>query len=604
MAPSSAAVPAQRVGVGIDTSRYGHYAVFLRDDLQPAAAELSFAESAAGYAQLRHRLEHIAQRHGHVHFAIRLDAAGQYADNLLHFVHQLAAVRAEANRLANSDATPLANVTCSISTGDPQRNKNYRAAVFGSHKSDPVEARAAARYAVSEQPAPVQIMPLQRRILRQVAGRLQAVVRQLTRLVNQFHHLLALTFPELALLVKDMATGWVLELVHRYPTAKRLAHAAASDLENIPYLPHQHIDALLQHARSSIASVAEPAVEELVRDQVRQLRDASARQKRLENLLVSSYQHLPQANHLDSIPGIGSVTAAVLTAFMLDRDRFETPGKLVAYFGVLPIEASSGVDRDGKPRGPKRYVMSRRGNDLVRRYLWMAALSAIRCNPAARALYARVVAKHPDHKAIAVGHVMRKLLHLVFAIWKTNKPFDAAHYPWHTPAHVEGQQERAEERELADVDTASDIALSPKNQAAGLKPGAPARKEVTAAGSITSIPPVPALDEHRAVDFAHLKRQLSMAQVVDHLGLRLRGNGPQRRGPCPIHRGDGRGRTFSVNMDQNVFHCFDAACAKKGDVIDLWASVKDMSLREAALDLVRTFNLEPTPTRGTEKRHG
>jgi hypothetical protein len=39
--------------------------------------------------------------------------------------------------------------------------------------------------------------------------------------------------------------------------------------------------------------------------------------------------------------------AAILTAFMLDIDRFDTPGKLVAYFGVLSIEVASGVDRDG-----------------------------------------------------------------------------------------------------------------------------------------------------------------------------------------------------------------------------------------------------------------
>jgi len=137
---------------------------------------------------------------------------------------------------------------------------------------------------------------------------------------------------------------------------------------------------------------------------------------------------------LDTIPGIGAVSAAVLTAFILDIDRFDTPGKLVAYFGTLPIEVRSGVDRDGQARGPKRYVMSRRGNDLVRRYLWMAALSALRFNPAVRALYARVVAKHPGHKAVAVGHAMRKLLHLVFAVWKTSKPFDPEHYPWPTPA--------------------------------------------------------------------------------------------------------------------------------------------------------------------------
>jgi DNA primase len=79
------------------------------------------------------------------------------------------------------------------------------------------------------------------------------------------------------------------------------------------------------------------------------------------------------------------------------------------------------------------------------------------------------------------------------------------------------------------------------------------------------------------------------------LATRLSGTGPQRRGPCPIHRGDARGRSFSVHLDDNVFACFDPACAAKGDVIDLWAAVNCMSLRQAALDLVQTFGLEPAP---------
>src|SRR3954464_9186934 len=88
--PAPAPQSPHRVGVGIDTSRYGHYAAFLRDDLQPAAAELSFAESADGYAQLRSRLEQLAQRHPTACFSIRLDVAGQYADNLLAFLGRLA----------------------------------------------------------------------------------------------------------------------------------------------------------------------------------------------------------------------------------------------------------------------------------------------------------------------------------------------------------------------------------------------------------------------------------------------------------------------------------------------------------------------------------
>jgi transposase len=596
--PSADDAPPVRIGVGIDTSRYGHYAAFLGDDLQPAADELSFAESADGYAQLRQRLERIAQRHPAVTFVLRLVAAGQYADNLLHFLHGLADRRA--------DAAPLAGATVTVSCGDPQRNKNYRAALFGGQKSDPVEARAAARFALSERPTPTPPLPAEVRTLRQVAGRLQATVRQRTRLINQLHHLLALTFPELALLVQDLAAGWVLELVHRYPTAPLLAAATPDDLGQIPYLPDERRDALLEHARSSIASLDGPAVAELVRDQVRQLRDARARQKRLENLLTQAYHRLPGPNHLDTIPGIGEVTAAVLTAFILDIGRFDTPDKLVAYFGVLPIEMASGVDRDGQPRGPRRYVMSRRGNDLVRRYLWMAALSAIRCNPAVRALYRRVAAKHPGRKAVAVGHAMRKLLHLAFALWRTGRAFDPGHYPWEGAGPTAGTGRDSHMSVEPHAAPLSDSDLSAKEQAAGHKPAlGPAEQVVTAAWAPT-VPHEPAAGEAAFLDFAHLKRQLSLAQVLDHLGLaaRLRGSGPQRRGACPIHRGDGRGRTFSVNLDDNVFHCFDKTCGQKGDVIDLWAALHGLSPRAAALDLVQTFHLEPAPRAGTAKRNG
>src|ERR1700756_2923887 len=144
--PKRTGSPSSRIGVGIDTSRYGHYAAFLSDDLEPAAAELSFAESADGYSKLRQRLEMLAVRHPAASFTIRVDVAGPYADNLLHFLHHLPDP-------SPPHASPLDGRTFSISCGDPQRNKNYRVALFGARKSDPIEARAAARLAVSERPA-------------------------------------------------------------------------------------------------------------------------------------------------------------------------------------------------------------------------------------------------------------------------------------------------------------------------------------------------------------------------------------------------------------------------------------------------------------------
>src|SRR5437899_1088208 len=115
--------------------------------------------------------------------------------------------------------------------------------------------------------------------------------------------------------------------------------------------------------------------------------------------------------------------------------------------------------------------MSRRGNDLVRRYLWMAALSAVQCNPAVRALYRRVVSKHPKRKAIAIGHAMRKLLHLAFAVWKSDTPFDPGHHPWEKP----------EEDPVAAASAAESATAASEEQAAGHKPELQPAEEVVRA---------------------------------------------------------------------------------------------------------------------------
>jgi hypothetical protein len=102
---------------------------------------------------------------------------------------------------------------------------------------------------------------------------------------------------------------------------------------------------------------------------------------------------------------------------------------------------------------------------------------------------------------------MRKLVHLVFAIWKTGRPFDPHHYPWQTPAHVP-----ASDNALSPTASTSDNALSAEQQAAGLMPDrSPARSEVTAACTGSAA----AGDAY--IDFAHLKSQLPLARVLDQL---------------------------------------------------------------------------------------
>ena len=164
--------PVTTIGVGIDTSRYGHYVSFLRDDLQPATEPLTMTETREGYDKLLSTLRELSRRYANVEFQIRLDEAGQYAANLKTFLYAL----------------PFEKT---VSIGDCVRNKNYRVAHFPKRKSDSVDSLSVARYAVREQPQAAEKIPLQLGALRDVASRLEAQAREVTRHVNQLHNVLA-----------------------------------------------------------------------------------------------------------------------------------------------------------------------------------------------------------------------------------------------------------------------------------------------------------------------------------------------------------------------------------------------------------------------------
>ena len=106
-----------------------------------------------------------------------------------------------------------------------------------------------------------------------------------------------------------------------------------------------------------------------------------------------------------------------------------------------------------------------------------------------------------------------------------------------------------------------------------------------------------AAERSESIDFAALRRQVTIEQVLRHLGHldSLRGPGSQRRGPCPVHgygSSHAGSRSFSVNLQKNVFRCFSPECHAHGNALDLWAAVHHLPLGEAARHLAQTFGLD------------
>jgi len=88
------------------------------------------------------------------------------------------------------------------------------------------------------------------------------------------------------------------------------------------------------------------------------------------------------------------------------------------------------------------------------------------------------------------------------------------------------------------------------------------------------------------VDFADLKQRVGIEQVLDMLGIRLQGSGPQLRGPCPIHQGS-KDREFVVTPAKGLWYCF-GGCGG-GDIIKLVAKVKKIGQKEAAELIAKHF---------------
>lgn len=116
---------------------------------------------------------------------------------------------------------------------------------------------------------------------------------------------------------------------------------------------------------------------------------------------------------LKAIPGVGSLTRATLVALLPELGTL-TRRQIAALVGVAPFNRDS-----GKHQGD-RVIWG--GRAQVRRTLYMAAVSAMRCNPVIRAFYKHLRSQGKPAK-VALTACMRKLLVIMNAMLKHHSPW-------------------------------------------------------------------------------------------------------------------------------------------------------------------------------------
>lgn len=119
---------------------------------------------------------------------------------------------------------------------------------------------------------------------------------------------------------------------------------------------------------------------------------------------------------LITIPGISDATISIVLA-ELDFKKFESVREVVAFIGLAPKDKISGTSVKGKPR------LCKTGNARLRKCFYMPAMVAMRFNPIVSTFQRRLKESGKNGKVIVCA-AMRKLVHIIYGVLKTGKPFN------------------------------------------------------------------------------------------------------------------------------------------------------------------------------------
>jgi transposase len=145
--------------------------------------------------------------------------------------------------------------------------------------------------------------------------------------------------------------------------------------------------------------------------------DISRVESKIEEVINNDEELKRLFKVVESVPGIGRVTALQMVITTNEFKNIKDPRKYACYSGVAPFEHSSGTSIRGKTR------TSKKANQHVKSMLHMCSLVAVKHNEELKQYYERKVSMGKNKMSV-LNAVKNKLIHRVFACVNQNKLYE------------------------------------------------------------------------------------------------------------------------------------------------------------------------------------
>ena len=176
------------------------------------------------------------------------------------------------------------------------------------------------------------------------------------------------------------------------------------------------LEAVIHDSESDVPALLRPVLAETCLE----IRALAERVESIGRQLEVLGRHMPVVGRLNSIPGIGDLTATALVAFVGDVHRFRSGRHFASYLGLVPREFSSG---EMQHRGR----ITKRGDTYLRMLLIHGARSVLvsasrRQKRDGLRDWAMALARRRGHNTATVA-LANHLARIAWRVWREDRDF-------------------------------------------------------------------------------------------------------------------------------------------------------------------------------------
>ena len=382
--------------VGIDVAKDKHDCFIQTAEGKVLYKAFSFANNYEGFEELYAK---ILSCNDDV-VRVGLEATGHYSYNLLGFLL--------SKELPTFVFNPL------------QTNQFRKSLSLRKTKTDKVDAKTIALMLATESSDNAySLQTYQNEELKSLTRYRFDKVNQRSKLKQSLSRLVTLLFPELESVVSCLHSSSIYAMLLKYPSAKDVAKSQLHSLINL--LESTSRGRIGADKAKLIRSLAKKSVGIYVSAKVLELRHTIKLIQILDEEIAEIEQqiqsHMQELHSpLESIPGINFRLAAVIEAEVCDFQRFSSPDKILAFAGLSPSTYQSGKFTSQNAN------MEKRGS----RYLRYALLLSAHLVGKYSKTFAAYLQKKRDegkHYFVALSHVAKKLVRVIFHLQRTGESF-------------------------------------------------------------------------------------------------------------------------------------------------------------------------------------